>query len=105
VLYEMAKHGADAVLLLQPTSPLLNAEDLWRLLIPKGDSVISALWGPLGSSPVGAYFATRDFLDHNRSFNVHGRTGLVYVPAERAIDIDTREDFEKAERQALDWDG
>ncbi len=136
-LYELCRLGEpvyDAVLLLQPTSPLVNIEDLeglWDLVAKGKPSALGVVRTSKPSAwtmslkymqgyltdgiantpsrdensdshaneyvPMGIYMATTAFLRARRAFfHCHGDSWPVFVPPERAVDIDTQMDLDLA---------
>ncbi len=130
-LAEMASAGlpCDAVLLLQPTCPLVTVGDLehmWRAMRDGAESVIGAAqlehpiqwcfgegaggriepvteWSTAARSqhrtafrPIGVYLVTTAFLRRERAFAVPGKSAMVVIPQERAIDIDYPIDLDLA---------
>ena len=87
--------AVDAVILLQPTSPLRTAIDIQRAIKWLGhhDSLFSC--GPDGK-PNGAIYITRtkQLLRGGPIYSVNSRR--YEMPAERSIDIDTQDDLDKA---------
>lgn len=120
VHYEMNHHDVDAVLLLQPTSPLVICDDLAHLVsaASRCGSAIGvtenkhASWqcrmtddGSMASMgikgrvfvPMGVYCATVPFLRNHGELFVSGATVGIEIPSERSIDIDTRLDLDIAQ--------
>jgi CMP-N-acetylneuraminic acid synthetase len=93
----------DTVVLLQPTSPLRTPEDVNAALRMfargAGPSIVSV--GEDGELNGAVYVTRLATLAAHRTFQVPG-TAHMMMPSERSIDIDTREDLERAQ---LNWDG
>lgn len=85
------------VMLLQPTSPLRTADDIDAFFWERGRSSCYSIAegaevanGAIYMAPVGRW--------RNRSFNFDKVTVMGWpMPVARSIDVDTLEDFEKAE--------
>lgn len=87
------------VVLLQPTTPLRNSEDIdntIRLLIDSGaESAISVCQGQTGANGA-VYVSKRSVWLQGK---VIGEPCVFYeMPAERSVDIDTQEDLDLAEK-------
>ncbi len=108
---QWALRDEDAVILLQPTSPLRSPEDVrgaWRTFRKSGcDAVVSvvAKWRGWPSSMAihrtyernGAiYIATADNV--RRGELIGGWTQFYVMPPERSVDVDTEGDLEEARR-------
>ena len=114
------------VLVVQPTSPLVEPRDLLRLIykLQEGESsaVLVARWdhpptwtvcldenrnlttpwsgkfeGQDLFRPVGAWAVTRNHWDKRKKLAVPGESSVVEVPLDRGIDIDTEHDLAFAE--------
>ncbi len=120
VRYEMRKCPGDMVILLQPTSPLLIAEDVeavfrsacseptiaikqiqnssWMKTMDEDWKLhgISAM-SPTVYVPCGLYASESKMLDKYLSFSVEGITAGIVIPPERAVDIDYPVDLAVAE--------
>jgi N-acylneuraminate cytidylyltransferase len=87
----------DAVMLLQPTSPLRTAKDIQRALTWLGqhDSLVSV--GPDGQ-PNGAIYITRvkTLMDGGPIYCAESR--IFAMPSARSVDIDTQADLDLARR-------
>lgn len=93
----------ETLILLQPTSPLRTKRDVQEALElfydAKADSLISVNRGD--TEPNGAiYIVSRDWFRKHKTF-VDPQTLRFEMPPERGIDIDTIEDFERAEDYLL----
>ncbi len=95
----------DTVVLLQPTSPLRTSRDVSTALQTffehpyAAPAVIST--DEAGEINGAVYITDVCALRAERTFNIEGAEFLP-MPNERSIDIDTREDLERAQ---LNWDG
>jgi len=89
---QIEKH--DIVLLLQPTSPLRASEDIKEFCNGKYDYSVSGNSKFEDGSNGAMYIDVWDNYYNNRTFFLHNK---YYMPLERSIDIDTEEDFKKAE--------
>lgn len=100
------------VIILQPTSPLRTVGDIeaaLQLMLDRGaESVLSVspgerrpgqdYWSPVTEPENGAIFISRRavIMEQNRLI---GKNVMAYpMPVERGIDIDTQEDFDRAEQ-------
>jgi CMP-N,N'-diacetyllegionaminic acid synthase len=93
--------GHDYVLLLQPTSPLRTAQDIDRAienLFAPVDSLISFRQNGNVLEPNGAIYIKRTnrLLAGEEFYSPHN-SRIFVIPPERSIDIDTQEDFDRAE--------
>lgn len=97
ILHALERYPADVVCLLQPTSPLRIAEDIDACVaaaMRAGCALTESMSDP--GKPNGAVYAART--EHFRLHGgFHGAVGLV-MPARRSVDIDTADDFERAEK-------
>lgn len=96
----------DWVSCLQPTSPLRTARDIAHAVTCACDHY-SAVVGVTNVEPLGSiggasfktngaiYMVRRDVIERGALYGDSPR--LYYMPPERSIDIDTLEDFDKAE--------
>lgn len=93
------KEDYDLVMLLQPTSPLRTTKDI--------DKAIEAYFRPVDAlisftrdlKPSGAlYLLSTDALMNGRPFYDPDHAVIHFTPKEHEIDIDTAEDFERAEK-------
>lgn len=97
---ELGLNEDDYILLLQPTSPLRTSEDIENTIsimhTHKPDAVVSTTEGT--EKPNGALYLNRvRSLLESRSFYPSGKTRWYIMPTERSIDIDTEDDFDRAE--------
>lgn len=93
------KYGPEWVVLLQPTSPLRTAWDIDSCIKacqerPAPSCVSVALGSPIPNGAV--YVAHSEWLKEHKNFD-GPRTVTYAMPHSRSIDINTIEDFEKAE--------
>jgi CMP-N,N'-diacetyllegionaminic acid synthase len=93
------KEDYDLVMLLQPTSPLRTYKDI--------DKAIEAYFRPVDAlitftrdlKPSGAiYLISNDALMNGRPFYDPDHAVIHFTPKEHEVDIDTLQDFEKAEK-------
>jgi len=84
-----------AVILLQPTSPLRTSHDIDEAAELSGNVLSVCEVCPNIYKRNGAIYImrTEDIMENNVQFN-----SLYVMPKEKSIDIDTKEDFEEAER-------
>lgn len=103
--HALKEFPAPAVCLLQPTSPLRSVTDVTRgltLFLRSGapcvysTDTLNCFEGTQGRPNGAFYVAETEWLLRNRSFEAQGCTNY-HIPNERGIDIDTLEDFERAE--------
>lgn len=91
--------GIDAVVLLQPTSPLRSVDDVrrcWRAFAAGADSVVTVRAHT--AEPDGSVYITRvPWLRRTGRFHHPYQSLLVPVPASRSCDINTEEDLARAE--------
>ena len=91
--------------LLQPTSPLripLDILETFRLCLDTDlPAAISCERGKLVANGA-VYMGRTDWLLDGGNFDTPGIAEKYFMPPERSHDIDTPEDFEKAERLALE---
>jgi len=99
------------VIVLQPTSPLRTSEDITgalKLLLDSGaESVLTVspgerkpgedYWSPVADPENGAIFISRRAVIMEQNRLVGANVKAYIMPAERSIDIDTQEDFGRAE--------
>jgi CMP-N-acetylneuraminic acid synthetase len=88
----------DYVILLQPTSPLRQGCDItgsFNAMIDYGWNGIATFNGKNGKLNGAVYIDEWDALYNKRQFT---RNRRYYMPEERSIDIDTIDDFNRAER-------
>lgn len=90
----------DYVMLLQPTSPLRLAEDIDDCAYVCAQQHAPSCITVSPERPVAngaVYIAWTTWLREFRNFD-GGRTAVSVMPAERSVDVDTMEDFRRAER-------
>jgi len=97
---ELGLNKDDYILLLQPTSPLRTSDDIKNTIsimhTHKPDAVVSTTEGT--EKPNGALYLNRvRSLLESKSFYPTGKTMWYIMPIERSIDIDTKDDFDRAE--------
>lgn len=90
---------------IYPTAPMMTADDLqrgwWRLQIPRTVYTMSVGADPL-HDPGQWYFGLADaFRDGLPLIDIN--TGMVPIPPERCCDINTEEDWRRAERMYQAW--
>lgn len=118
----LARRGEchDAVMILQPTSPLRTADDIcaaWKLYQEHAPCSVVSVMGVAPKSWLGTLVADAGFERWTGDATVHRLNGAIYIhswdeytrressakliaytmPTERSVDIDTRADFEYAE--------
>lgn len=97
VRHALMSYPCDYVCLLQPTSPLRIAEDIDACVAAAmraqcGAAVTESMASP--GVPNGAVYVAR--VERFQACGFKGAVGVV-MPTKRSVDIDTLEDFEKAE--------
>ena len=90
------RYRPDHIVLLQPTSPLMRAEDIDMCVALAVDSSAACVTAHNGVANGAVYAAKTDWL---RSVGTFEGVGLQHeMPAERSVDVNTLDDFNEAER-------
>lgn len=98
ILHALMGYSCDYVCLLQPTSPLRTAEDIDACVaaaVHCGGAAITESMSNPGEPNGAVYVAAADWF-RARGFTCHA-IGVV-MPSKRSVDIDTADDFERAEK-------
>lgn len=90
---------------IYPTAPMMTTGDLrrgwWRLQVPRTVYTMSVGTDPL-HDPGQWYFGLADaFRDNLPLIDIN--TGFVPIPKERCCDINTEDDWQRAERMYQEW--
>jgi N-acylneuraminate cytidylyltransferase len=102
----MFHRGITKACVIYPCTPMLVASDLTRAMALLSDRVLYAMavqTDPLADA--GMFYAGQADAWRVRAPLIDSHTLMVPMPAERCIDINTPEDWERAERMFDKWRG